>query len=547
MIIQLHIKNFTIIDLLDIEFSSGMTVLTGETGAGKSIIIDTLDLVLGARGDSSVIRAGCDRCEITAVFNLQNISAAQEWLTAQELEGDECIIRRTISADGRSRSSINGVPCLQQSVRELGSLLVNIHGQHEHQELMRRDKQCELLDRYAGHSDLQATVKKAFANWQAVNNELVELKNLVGKQDQLEFLNYQLQELNDLALGEGELEILHQEHKQLANHEQLVNSCNSALEFLEKNSLNNAQRELTSIQSYNSKFTEVGEMLQQAMVLTDEAIAELRGYLDRSELNPERLQQLDQRLQNIHNLARKHRVKPEELLEFQAKLTSQVQQLSGAADHVTSLEQKLKELSAKYYEVANELSASRQQAAEKLAQAITLELQRLNMQHAQISINFWPLKEQTKPSANGLEQIEFFIITNPGQPPQPLSKVVSGGELSRISLAIQLQTAQKDATPTLIFDEVDSGIGGKTAQIVGEMLRALGKQAQVICVTHLPQVAAQGNHHLQVSKQRSGATVSTQITALTGEERVAEIARMLGGVKISEQTLAHAREMCAIG
>lgn len=544
MLLQLHIKNFTIIDNLDIELDQGMTVLTGETGAGKSIIIDTLELALGARGDSTVIRNGCDRCEISAVFDLKNIAPAKDWLISHDIPNDECIVRRIISSDGRSRSSINGVPFLQQTVREFGALLVNIHGQHEHQELLRRDKQRELLDNYANHNDLLLAVKNIFSDWQTANAKLDNLRQAAGNQAQTDLLTYQLQELKELSLAENELEELHQEHKQLANSEELMRGCSNALDLLDANNLNNAARIITGLQNYDNKLSEISEMLQQALILAEEVSASLCSYLESMELSPEKLQKTEQRLQSIHDLARKHRVKPEELLIFQAKLEEQVLQSGNATEKIANLERKCSDLAAKYLENANKLTSSRKQAAAKLEKTVTEELQKLNMQQAKFSVQLLPNKDSTHLSPNGIEQVEFWIVTNPNQPSQLLSKIASGGELSRVSLAIQLQTAQRDNTPTLIFDEVDSGIGGKTAQVVGEMLKELGKQAQVICVTHLPQVAAQGNHHLTVSKQISNSNVTAQITTLTGEARVLEIARMLGGTKISEQTLAHAREMC---
>jgi DNA repair protein RecN (Recombination protein N) len=537
MLTNLVIKDFTIIDHLDINLQPKMTVLTGETGAGKSIIIDTLEIALGARSK--------EPGDITASFNIENNVAAKNWLQNQELANDdECIIRRTINIDGRSRSTINGIPCPQQLTRELGSLLVNIHGQHEHQALLKRDLQRDLLDDFANHKQLCNEVKNIYLDWQKTNTKLTELQTLTNnQQSQTDLLNYQIKELDELALEQDELENLHQEHKQLVNAEELLANCNSALNIITENNLANAQNALTNIKDIDSKINTAHELLNTASIQAQEAAYELQHYLDKVNLNPEHLASVEQRLNTIHNLARKHHVQPEQLFDLHKNLATQLQQLTNAAENAKKITEKLQTLTTNYQTTANKLTTSRKQAAQKLCLAITEQMQQLNMPHGKFDILFTPNKNNNF-SASGLEQLEFLVSTNPGQAPQALNKVASGGELSRISLAIQVITASQAITPTLIFDEVDVGIGGKTAEIVGQLLQKLGNTTQVICVTHLSQVAAQGHHHLQVNKQTSKTSTTAEIKTLDQESKITEIARMLGGIKITEQTLAHAKEMC---
>lgn len=547
MLTQLLIKNFTIIEELNLDLQSGMTVLTGETGAGKSIIIDSLELALGARAGIKTVRKNCERCEITVIFDLQNILSARKWLKEHDLESNnECIIRRIIDADGRSRSTINGIPCPQQLVRELGVLLINIHGQHEHQNLLKADKQLEMLDCFAGHDNLCNKVKNLYLNWQKVNSELQEIQTLTNDRDaQTDLLHYQIDELDNLSLEENELENLHQEHKQLLHSEQILENCRTALELISQNNLSTAQSQLAGTLAIDKKINPAYELVNSAIIHAEEAEYELRHYLDSIDSNPEHLQTIEARLNKIHDLARKHRIKPEQLPDLHNELKEKLQQINNAQSNLIELQQKSAQLADEYLNAAKELSASRLEAAQKLAEKITKQMQQLNMPQGKfkVELSFINNNEFT---ANGLERAKFLVAVNPGHPFQPLNKTASGGELSRISLAIQVITATKDTTPTLIFDEVDAGIGGKTAQIVGYLLRSLGETAQVLCVTHLPQVAAQGHHHLQVSKNTTTDSTSAHIETLTGETRVQEIARMLGGIKITGQTLAHAKEMCEI-
>jgi len=545
MLAHLQIKNFTIITELKLDFDAGMTVLTGETGAGKSIIIDSLELALGVRADTSVIKHGCERCEITAIFTLNNNSPAQKWLKNHELESDnECIIYRYVSIDGRSRNTINGVPFPQQLVRELGSFLVNIHGQNEHQNLLQRNKQLHLLDNFAKHKNLTDEVHDIFNNWQQAVARLAQLGDL-NRQAQNDLLSYQIEELNKLNLVENELESLHQENKMLNNTEQIIKTCSNVLNIIGNHNFFDAQNQLQKMQELDPQINSITKLLENAVIQIEEATRELQYYSNNLSIDPDRLQFINSRLNTLYDLSRKHRVKPEELMLLQSSLQQQLDELDSITDQAAILKQKVADLTVDYMQAAAKLSESRRQAASKLVSEVTKQMQSLNMLNSQFNIQISML-EKDNFTVNGLEQIEFLVAINPGQPLLPLSKVVSGGELSRISLAIQVITAQKDRTPTLIFDEVDSGVGGKTAQIVGELLRKLGTKTQVLCVTHLPQVAAQGHNHFQVKKQISPDVTITTIAKLTPSEKINEIARMLGGSKITPQTLAHAKEMCEV-
>lgn len=551
MLNHIQIQNFTIIDQVSLDLSAGMTVLTGETGAGKSILIDALSLALGGRADSKVIRHGTQRCDITASFDISSVTAAQKWLSEHDLNNDnECILRRVISADGPSRSFINGQPMPLQLVRELGDLLVDIHGQHEHHSLLKRDVQRQLLDDYAGHAGLLAKTESLYQQWRTTSQNYNDL--LTRSRDQAarsEFLRFQVQELSQLALSDKELESLDKEHKQLANMGELINNCQYALTVLydkdEHNALQllkQAQNALVALNHLDDKISTSSDLLDSAIIQIQEAVDELNHYVDKLELNPHRLQEIEQRLADIHNISRKHRVKPEEIPALLQQFEHELQQLENSDQNLQALQEKLQLLEKDYQSVAIQLSNSRQKVAKKLSKNIQESMQQLGMPGGKFDIQLETIKDSSI-NPHGLERIEFVVSANPGQPLQSLAKVASGGELSRISLAIQVITAQSNVTPTLIFDEVDVGIGGSTAAIVGQLLRQLGNTAQVLCVTHLAQVAAQGHHHLQVNKFTEKNQTRTQINQLQGEEKIQEIARMIGGMKITKQTLAHAKEM----
>jgi DNA repair protein RecN (Recombination protein N) len=582
MLTYLNVKNFAIIDSLELEFKPGMTVITGETGAGKSIVIDTLELVLGARADASSIRQGAERCEISAIFDLANLPAAQEWLQAAEFCEDpkavahECILRRTINIDGRTRSTINGLPCTQQNVRELGSFLLDIHGQHEYQTLLKREQQRALLDSFAGHLAQVLRVRELFQDWQKAARDLESWKNVNSdRAAKIELLQHHLKELENLNVVAGEVENLHAELKRLSNAELILNNCQAALAILHDErsddsasllvNLNRAKECLLKAKNSDESLQEFIGYFDNAAIQLETAAAELAHYLDKQDLNPERLRFVEERLSLIHALARKHHLKDEGLHEIAPKFKAELEQLENANATLAAKEKAQALSAAAYLKVAQQLSQSRQQAAQKLEKEVTAKMQLLGMQGgcfavqlqkvaAKIDAEFGATATDTREgfSAGGLEQVEFLVSTNPGQPLLPLAKVASGGELSRLSLAIQVLTAEKSATPTLIFDEVDVGIGGKTAEIVGQLLKDLGARAQVLCITHLPQVAAQGHQHLQVIKEVAGKGgsnakveqgINVRLEYLEKETRVAEIARMLGGVNVTANTLAHAREM----
>jgi DNA repair protein RecN (Recombination protein N) len=550
MLTHVHIQNFTIIDELDLELHAGMTTLTGETGAGKSIIIDAVQLALGGRADNKAIRHGCDRADITLTFDLQKIPAAQRWLSENDFSSDnDCILRRTISTDGRSRNTINGQAAPLQLMRELGNFLINIHGQHEHQSLLKRDEQRQLLDHYAGHSALLTDVEKYYAAWFDAQKKLDDLQTLAHSGGaRSELVSYQVQELDKLALEENELATLEQEHKQLSNADSLLEKCQQAWQLASGDEdssaitlLNAAQTALAAVSNIDPKIQAANALIETAIIQTQEASEELRDYLDRLELNPERLRFVEQRLQTIYDMARKHRIPPEELTALHARLKNELSEVANVDERLAALQTLIAEQANAYKISAQKLTQSRIKASKKLSPLVTASMHRLGMPGGRFDIQFESLAEQF--SAQGLERLEFMVSANPGQPLQALSKVASGGELSRISLAIQVITAQTEVTPTLVFDEVDVGIGGSTAAIVGELLRTLGNTTQVLCVTHLPQVAARGHHHLQINKHSTKNTTTTEIRALNPEEKVHEIARMLGGLTITDQTLAHAKEM----
>lgn len=547
MLKHLYIKNFTIIQEIAVELNNGLTVLTGETGAGKSILIDALQVVLGERADSGLIKNGADRCEVSAIFSLTHNLPATEWLQAQSLdEGQECLIRRVITNDGRSRATINGSPCSLQLLRELGALLVHIHGQNQHQQLLKNDYQRELLDEYATNAVLCDFVKNIYEQWRETKQTLATISSQDYSQ-QKEFLDFQIRELTELALLPHEIEELEKEHRHLAHAQEWINISEQTLNILTESEEGGVLQGLYTVDLLIKKLSEqtqktVTPLLEEASIQIQEAATQIRHALKTLELNPERINWIEQRLARIHDIARKHRVAPEELLALQEKLITQYQTLNQSAENISLLEQKISTLAAEYSTHVKRLTQSRQKAAKKLSSDVTAQIQTLGMPGGRIEIHL-ATRETDALYAHGNERIEFLVSTNPGQPLQPLNKVVSGGELSRIALAIQVVAAQAAILPTLIFDEVDVGIGGGTAEIVGLQLKNLGKRAQVLCVTHLPQVAAQGHHHLHVQKHTQNNQVGTQVQLLSVEEKIQEIARMLGGVKITEKTLAHAREM----
>ncbi|MFW1678711.1 DNA repair protein RecN, partial [Pontibacter sp. JAM-7] len=517
MLTQLSIRNFAIVDSLDLELENGMTVVSGETGAGKSIMLDALALALGDRAESGTVRNGADRAEIIAVFSLSQCPEAQAWLEEQELQqGDECMLRRVINQDGRSRCYINGRPSPAGNVKQLGELLVAIHGQHEHQRLLKKEYHRSLLDNYAGLSPLTQQVKTAFQLWQSEAKKLRLLSEQNDEQQaRLQLLRYQVEELDLLNLGEGELIELEREQKLLENAGDILHNGHQLLEVLTDQEAGNCLQMLhqglqllNKMDNPHPALQQTAEMINGALIQTEEASGEIRHFLEQVEVDPERQQEVEERLGSIYEIARKHRIKPEQLLSHHQILTEELNGLLGGDASIEALTASVAEAEAAYQKQAKSLSQQRQRTAKQLGEMVGEQLHLLGMPAAQLTVALHTLQQ---PAATGLEEIELMISTNAGQPAKPLAKIASGGELSRISLAIQVITAQTSSTPTLIFDEVDVGIGGAIAEVVGRLLRQLGEQAQILCVTHQPQVAAQGHQHLYVSKKSKQSQTSTAI------------------------------------
>ncbi|ABZ00617.1 TPA: DNA repair protein RecN [Pseudomonas putida] len=555
MLVHLSIHNYAIVEHLDLEIARGMSVITGETGAGKSIMLDALGLALGDRADSGVVRPGTDKADILATFDLVDIPEAHAWLTERDLDNDGlCILRRVITAEGRSRGYINGTPCPLGDLKALGELLIDIHSQHEHQSLLKTDTHRRLLDEYAGAVDLARQVQLAAKRWNQTRLELERLSNSGDEQRaRHQLLSYQLEELDNLGLGEHELEQLEQEHKNLTSAEALFGICRQVIDQCSESDSGNVLSALTSCLNRLGAATnspkalgEAANLIASAQIQVEEAVGELNRFLDNFDADPMRLQALEERLDTLYTLARKHRVHPTELPHLQQRLMEEIEGLNASDESIERLGEELAAFAQHYKEKARELSGLRQQAAQQLAGAVEQEIQRLGMPGGRFCIELTP-NEGSDLSPHGLEQIELLVSANPGQPLKGLAKVASGGELSRISLAIQVITAQTSRIPTLVFDEVDVGIGGPTAEIVGQLLRRLGERGQVLTVTHLPQVAAQGHHHLFVHKVRNSDTTHTAVASLGKRERVEEVARMLGGIDLTKESLAHARKMVVSG
>ncbi|MDH1265863.1 DNA repair protein RecN [Pseudomonas sp. GD03944] len=551
MLVHLSVHNYAIVEHLDLELDGGMSVISGETGAGKSIMLDALGLTLGDRADSGVVRPGADKADILASFDLHDIPEAKAWLAERDLDTDgPCILRRVITAEGRSRGYINGAPCPQGDLKALGELLIDIHSQHEHQSLLKPDTHRRLLDEYAGSQELARQVQLAAQRWKQTRNELERLSSASDEQRaRHQLLSYQLEELDNLALGENELEQLELDHKTLTNAESLLSACRTVLELCSESDAGNVlsalNSSLTRLNSFPSQPGALGEatnLLASAQIQVEEAMGELNRFLDHFDADPERQQMLEERLDTIYTLARKHRIQPSELGALQQQLFEELESLNADDQASERLAEELAAYERHYQDKAAELSTLRHAAATRLAAAVEEEMQALGMPGGRFSIELHPT-DSKEPQANGLEHLEFKVSANPGQPLKALAKVASGGELSRISLAIQVITAQTSRVPTLVFDEVDVGIGGPTAEVVGQLLRRLGERGQVLTVTHLPQVAAQGHQHLFVHKVRESDATRTAVSKLDSAQRVEEIARMLGGVDLTDESIAHARQM----
>jgi len=552
MLQTISLRDFVIVDKLELDFAAGFTVLTGETGAGKSILLDALSLVLGERADSSQIREGSNRAEISALFRIdpEQLEYFSRWLNEQgfpmEDDGQTLLLKRTIEGNGRSRAFINGSVATLAQLREAGDQLVDIHGQHAHQLLLKGGAQRELLDRHAGLLMLATEVAQAFKTLNDSRRRLQQAEN--AGQDierERERLEWQLEELTELSPQEGEWAGIQGEHARLANGAKLIGGCQEAIELLSdadnsvESSLSKACSNIGSLAEHDPALSSVSESLEGAQIQLDEAIHSLNRYLQKLDLDPARLIQVEERMQALHSAARKYRTEADELPKLLSETAERLDALT-ASQNIDALRDKVQQEEAVYLKLAKQLSHQRGTAAGDLGKLVTDAMQDLSMVGGRLEIALTPLAEG---GSHGLEQIEFLVAGHAGSTPRSLAKVASGGELARISLAISVITSKASFTPTLIFDEVDAGIGGAVAEMVGKLLHQLGQSHQILCVTHLPQVAAQGNHHLKVSKSQSGDKTISQVQPLGRGERVEEVARMLGGATITDTTRRHAREL----
>ncbi|MBS7128584.1 MAG: DNA repair protein RecN [Haemophilus parainfluenzae] len=553
MLTQLTINNFAIVRQLEIELAKGMSVITGETGAGKSIAIDALGLCLGQRIETSMVREGQERAEICATFFIEPTNPAYQWLQEQELQDpdnpSDCILRRVINADGRSKAFINSTPVSASQLKEIGQYLIHINGQHASQLLLKNDYQLQLVDTFAHHHDLLAQMREDYRAWKNLQTQVKTFQQKVAENEaKKQLLQYQVEELEEFALRPNEYLELEEDQRRLSNSEQLTQLSQSALQLLSENEtvsidsmLYRATQYIDELSELDPRYASVQTMLNDALIQVQEATSEVQHLASHIEQDPMLLQEIEQRLGQALQLARKHNVKPEELVEWHQKLKAELTALLDFSESEERLILEEKAAFEKMQHTAKQLHESRCQAAGKLAQQVTHSIKGLAMENAEffIEVN----SDLTKVTANGADNIVFTLRSNLGQQAQPLAKVASGGELSRISLAIQVLTSDQSAIPTLIFDEVDVGISGKTASVVGKLLRQLGDKCQVLCVTHLPQVACHGHHQFNVEKFTVDDKTETKMTALSQEERVPAIARLLGGSEITELALANAQEM----
>ena len=553
MLTQLTINNFAIVRQLEIELAKGMSVITGETGAGKSIAIDALGLCLGQRIETSMVREGQERAEICATFFIEPTNPAYQWLQEQELQDpdnpSDCILRRVINADGRSKAFINSTPVSASQLKEIGQYLIHINGQHASQLLLKNDYQLQLVDTFAHHNDLLAQMREDYRTWKNLQTQVKNFQQKVAENEaKKQLLQYQVEELDEFALRPNEYLELEEDQRRLSNSEQLTQLSQSALQLLSENEtvsidsmLYRATQYIDELSELDPRYASVQTMLNDALIQVQEATSEVQHLASHIEQDPMLLQEIEQRLGQALQLARKHNVKPEELVEWHQKLKAELTALLDFSESEERLILEEKAAFEKMQHTAKQLHESRSQAAEKLAQQVTHSIKGLAMENAEffIEVN----SDLTKVAANGADNIVFTLRSNLGQQAQPLAKVASGGELSRISLAIQVLTSDQSAIPTLIFDEVDVGISGKTASVVGKLLRQLGDKCQVLCVTHLPQVACHGHHQFNVEKFTVDDKTETKMTALSQEERVSALARLLGGSEITELALANAQEM----
>ncbi|HTC27873.1 DNA repair protein RecN [Dyella sp.] len=550
MLTSLYVRHLAVVEEADITFGPGLTVVSGETGAGKSLLVDALMLLAGARADSNIVRAGSDRAELIAEFDLKGLPEAAAWLKHEELDEDgACQLRRVIRAEGSSRAWINGRPATIGQMGDLAALLVEIHGQHEHQALLERTHQLNLLDAYAENEKRVEQVRDLALQWREIG---VRMRKLSGGDDRghrLELLRHELSELEKWALAPAELAELEASHKRLANASKLTEGLTGVVEMLDgdselalRQSLSRAHTELGRLAALDDRLAPMLDLLDSAQIQLNEAVDGLERYAQDVDLDPERYAEVDTHLTRLHELSRKHRLPATELDEKRAATQTELNELENAGEALERLGTQRDQLQRDYAKAAETLSKARQSAAKKLGKDVSALMSELGMAGGVLQVSLEPA-ESDEPDPQGRERCELLVSANPGQPPRPLRKVASGGELARISLAIEVATLGKDTIGSMVFDEVDTGIGGAVAEVVGQKLRALGSRCQVLCVTHLPQVAAQGHSHLRVSKHSEGNSTHTRIEALNTNGRRDELARMLGGVEITRETRAHAKQM----
>jgi DNA repair protein RecN (Recombination protein N) len=551
VLVHIQIRDFAIIDAIELELGSGLTVLTGETGAGKSILVDALLLAAGGRAGAEVVRHGAERAEVSATFAVKGNAAAEAWLTEQSIEHEgECVLRRVIGTDGRSRAYVNGQAMSVQSLRQLGETLVDVHGQMEYQSLMKRAAQRDLLDQSGDYPELLADVANRYREWSTLREQ--RDRSAASAQDRdarLELLRYYLNELKALDLKGDELPELTAERQRLSQHGRLAGGARDILQLLREaeevsaeDALSRALTISRSLAELDSRLAPAARSIEEGLIALRDAVASVEHYESALDADPQRQEWVEQRLAAIESIARKHRIEPAGLPALQAELSEEFQKLDSLEASLSQIEKRLGESRAQFASACAKLSAARRKAAAWLSRQVAESMQTLGMPGGtfQIAVNALGADDA---SSHGADEIEFLVSANPGQPPRPLPKVASGGELSRISLAIQVAAVQSQSLPCLVFDEVDAGVGGGVAEIVGRQLHTLGERAQVLCVTHLPQVASQAHAHVRVTKLTDGKTTRTTLHTLTADERVEEIARMLGGVSITDKAREHAAEM----
>ncbi len=552
MLRSLQIRNFAIIDEIDITFNDDMTVLTGETGAGKSILIDALSLVLGERGSSNLIRNKEKRAEYTAEFEITNNVNALNWLVEKSLENEnECILRRTISPDGKSRSFINGNTVNLQSLKSLGELLVDIHGQHFHQSLCKKNVQRDLLDHFGGLSDTKNKIKRIFNEWRTLSDQLTEMiENDKNKADRIDLLSFQSKELNELALSSGEYDSLNSEFKKINNIEKINRGINSLIDCLQSNEITNVGQMLSdsiknidTLATFDNSLEETKNLLSEAEINVSEAIGNLIRYGESIDYDNQKSREIEERINSIISLSRKHRADPDELIDIKIQIEKELDALNHSQTSIEEIQKNMNDLRKEYDDLSIKLTRMRVESGKKLSGLVADSMNELGMTGGIFKVEIIPSRNI---SQHGNDDITFQISANPGQKPQPISNVASGGELSRMSLAIQVITSNGTNIPTMIFDEVDSGIGGAIAEVVGKKLKDLSQNKQVLCVTHLAQVASKGSSHIRINKLTDNKKTKIFASKLNSDERVEEIARMIGGIELTEKTREYAKEMLSL-